>query len=65
MMADLIRPMNKLKQADKVITYRRVLFPAPALLYDQQIISSGTCCGIEKRKFSMNPQKRPRRLPFC
>src|SRR6266403_5009109 len=62
MIADLVGALNNLEQTHKDITYRSVLFPAPAMT--QQVIDAMRSSGIVKHTFTMDPQERPPRIPF-
>jgi len=62
MIADLVGALNNLEQTHKDITYRSVLFPAPAM--KQQVINAMRSSVVVKHTFTMDPQERPPRIPF-
>src|SRR5258707_6774829 len=64
MIADLTRSMSKLSRAHKLMTYRSVLFPAPAVR-STNVLKKGTYWWFKRHTLSMNPQKRSLGLPFC
>src|SRR5258707_5858924 len=63
MIADLTRSMSKLSRAHKLMTYRSVLFPAPAVR-STNVLEKGTYRWFERHTLSMNPQQRSLGFPF-
>jgi hypothetical protein len=59
MIAELIGYMNHLEQTNLDTTYRRVLFPEPAIGIHQCKFA----LMVGERTLSMNPQEGPRRFP--
>src|SRR5260370_40192848 len=64
MIADLTRSMSNLGRAHKFMTYRSVLFPAPAVR-STKVLEKGTYRWFERHTLSMNPQQRSLGFPFC
>src|SRR5258708_39554260 len=64
MIADLTRSMSKLGRANKFMTYRSVLFPAPAVRLTN-VLEKDTFRWFERHTLSMNPQQRSLGFPFC
>jgi hypothetical protein len=64
MIVDLVAALNYLKQAHKVMTYKSVLFPAPALVIGiNELLVERTCQWFRKHTFAVNPQERTSRVP--
>src|SRR5258708_9650946 len=63
MIAELTRSMSKLGRAHKNMTYRSVLFPAPAVR-STNVLEKGTYRWFERHTLSMNPQQRSLGFPF-
>src|SRR5229473_7880345 len=64
MIADLTRAMSNLGRAHKLMTYRSVLFPAPAVRLTN-VLEKDTYRWFERHTLSMNPQQRSLGFPFC
>ncbi len=62
--ADLVGTVNNLEQTHKDITYRSVLFPAPASNIHDLLVQT-TRKRFEEHTFTMDPQEGPTRFPFC
>ncbi len=62
--ADLVGTVNNVEQTHKDITYKSVLFPAPALKIHGLLVQT-TRQWFKERTFTMNPHEGPARFPFC
>ena len=47
MIADLVGALNNLKQAHTIMTYRSVLFPAPAIKMNKLLARKALVCGLK------------------
>src|SRR5258707_2663320 len=64
MIADITCSMSNLGRAHKLMTYRSVLFPAPAVR-STKVLEKGNYRWFERHTLSMNPQQRSLGFPFC